>query len=553
MLEWIHISLFGITVGGCAVAVWRARTIRHAETRIGLVGLLITSGLWAAAQLITLLDVSLTTATVAYQLGLIPGLATVGAWLYFCSAYTGHEYHRVRTYRYAAITVFASIISLKLTNPIHQQYFTIELTTTPFPHANVVLLELHWAVTVLAYSLTAVGFYMLFQTFVRSEIETRLLGVLVSLTALPVIFNVLSIVGVPWLVNVNYEPIGVAFFALGTLYVASDSFENVRWTNQQQLLDNISEGVLVIDDENRIQSFNAAAEALFEGISVGDVYTTLLPDHAGDSGQPSNDASVHDGRTIAIDGDENVRYYLLNTEPVTIGPTRSGRTVVISDITPFERKRRRVEQQSEQMEGLAAAIGHELRNVLTKANGNLHLSRELTDADNDEKLRELLGEAADATSRASTVVDDLVIAAKFSLPVTKTSRISVEPTVQRAFSLAGADSVSLVVADEWCIEAEESRWIELIKNVSRLTTAMDASELAVSRGEGKITFRADGVSLPTGDTEALFEYGSPVPCARAGMLGPNIRALAHAHGWEVSATLIEPDGIEINVTGITDA
>jgi len=40
-----------------------------------------------------------------------------------------------------------------------------------------------------------------------------------------------------------------------------------------------------------------------------------------------------------------------------------------------------------------------------------------------------------------------------------------------------------------------------------------------------------------------------VPHAAAGMLGPNIRSLAQAHGWDVTAHTPDSGGIALTISG----
>jgi len=550
MLRLLYIATFGAAAGGCAVAVWRARSIPHAETRIGLTGLVGISGFWAAMELLTFFEISLTAATVAYQLGLIAGFATVGAWLYFCSAYTGHDYHRVPAYRYAAVAVFVFISALKLSNPIHGQYYSVEIVTTPFRHASVTLFELHWAVTILAYSLTAVGFYMLFEAFVRSDVETNLLAALVGITALPVVFNVFSVLGVSWLVSKNYEPIGVAVFALGALYVASDTFGEVNWISHRPLLDDIDEAVLIVDEDGRILTHNTAARRLFEGISTESNISEMFSDETIPREPAAGEPEFEIARTVTVEGATDDRHYSVSETPFEIGPNRDGRALVISDVTALERKRREVQRQSEQLEGLAAAIAHELRNALATADGNIRLGRELIKSGTAEEAIRPLEQASEATNRGLDVVEDLITATRLSLSVTDTSRLSFGATVREGVSTAQVGDVSLVIENDGAIRAERTRWVELVRDVARLAVAMDATELVAERTTDGVSFRTDGRSLPADKTARLFEYGTPVPHAKAGLLGPNVKTLAYAHGWEVSACPLDPTGTEIRVTGI---
>ncbi|PSP53412.1 histidine kinase, partial [Halobacteriales archaeon QH_7_68_42] len=84
----IYVLAFGLAALGCFGTLARARRIEDRDTRRGLVGLLASSGGWAAFQLALLVVERPAVKYLAYEVSLVVGLATVGAWLYFCSAYT---------------------------------------------------------------------------------------------------------------------------------------------------------------------------------------------------------------------------------------------------------------------------------------------------------------------------------------------------------------------------------------------------------------------------------------------------------------------------------
>jgi signal transduction histidine kinase len=549
-LQLLHITLFGGAAVGCGLALRQARTITHKETRYGLSGLVVITGIWAATQALIFSGVSGAVAVVTYQVGLICGLSSVIAWLYFCSAYTGHDFHRTDRYRYATAVVFLGVVGVKLTNRIHGQYFATEAVTEPFRYTRIELLTLHWAVAGVVYSLTAIGFYMLFRTFVRSGIRTTKLTVLVGLTSVPVALNMLSVGGVAGLVGANYEPIGVAAFALGTVYTSKETFERVRWSSDRRLLEQINDAVLVVDEDGSVQRFNAAAAELFDSLESGVSLSIVLPDGGRDAGETLDAASTDSGEILSDTQNGESRYYLLNQTDVPVGPGRTGQALVVSDVTEMEQQRRQLDRQSEQLEGLAAAIAHELRNTVGIAHGNLRLAEEAI-AEENQTARELLSSASEATERVKEVVEELQTVARLSQQVTRMSTLSLEATVRAEVEKADTSGLSVDIVSEGEFEAASSRWTKILRNVIRLATETGASELSVSIAADTIRFRTDGASLPSEHPAALFEYGTAVPHAEAGMLGPAVRTLGRAHGWEVSAHSLEPSGIEVRLTGVT--
>ena len=130
--------VFGATAVVCFAAVSRALDrVEDSDTRIGLVSLLVTTGLWTSFYVGRILSPSPDVQLTFYVLGLTTGLASIGAWLYFCSAYAGKPYHRNPVFRRAAVLAFAIILAIKLTTPTHGLYFSTTPATTPFPHLTI--------------------------------------------------------------------------------------------------------------------------------------------------------------------------------------------------------------------------------------------------------------------------------------------------------------------------------------------------------------------------------------------------------------------------------
>jgi hypothetical protein len=112
----LYVTVFGVATLACVAGAWRARKVESPDVRRGLIGLLGTSSLWAGAHVGMFLASSPFLKTRLYEAGLAVGFATVWAWLYFCSAYSGRSLHRSRTARAGALLLFGAVTLTKLTN-----------------------------------------------------------------------------------------------------------------------------------------------------------------------------------------------------------------------------------------------------------------------------------------------------------------------------------------------------------------------------------------------------------------------------------------------------
>jgi len=122
-ISWWFVGLFTLSGAACFAAVLHGSHLQNGDARRGLRWLLIVVGVWGILQAGVLVAGYESTATLLYTLSLVVGFTTVFAWLYFVSAYAGHEYHRQPVYRWAGVLLWIVVTGTKITNPIHERYF----------------------------------------------------------------------------------------------------------------------------------------------------------------------------------------------------------------------------------------------------------------------------------------------------------------------------------------------------------------------------------------------------------------------------------------------
>lgn len=267
-LQGLYVAVFSLAGTICLGALLGVRTLSHSDIRRGLGGLFLLNGLWALLMAVRLLLPSLSSKRVVYLVGLIAGIATVFAWLYFASAYSGRQYHRSRSLRLVAVAVFAAIVLVKLTNPIHGAYMDVQIVAEPFRHARVTHFAPHWMVTGFSYTASGIGFWFLFDSFAEADTRPTTLYLLVSVTALPLVPYVAAYYDEGALLVLNYEPIGVAIFALGILWYARGEFTRLSNPDQSSIAESISEGALILDEQGTVLNYNDSAASVLENDPV---------------------------------------------------------------------------------------------------------------------------------------------------------------------------------------------------------------------------------------------------------------------------------------------
>ncbi len=531
-----YFLMFSVATTVCAVAAVRANKIEDDETSRGLVALLATTGGWAFFELGLLVVPSPAVAYGLYELSLIVGLATVGAWLYFCSAYTGRSFHKDRLYRNTAVGVYLVIVGIKLTNPIHGLYFATELTTTPFPHLAVEHGIIHWVVSGIAYALASVGLFMLYEMFLEANYDTTPLAVLAAATAMPVALDVTGF-ATDVLLDVNYEPLGVAVFAAGVLYVFKDRFFAV------QLANDVDEAIVHIGPDGRIQRTSDRADREFPMLAdaTGEPLSSAFPAAADRLADPD--------RVLEWDRDGDTRYYLINDISATLGQTDIVRSVVFTDVTEAETRRQELSRHNAQLEGFAAAIRHNLLNTLQVVEARLaHADRALGNGA-VQKANESLVKASEASNTMTDTVDDLSVLARDGQTVEEMQQVPFAETVSDAFADVETGQIDLVVTQDGTIRADERRLRKILENGFEFAAYNDAATVTVSLRDDGFEIADDGDPPDETDVEAFFQYGRAVPDADTGMILPNLEMLVRTQGWSVTIDLAYDDGFQFVVSG----
>jgi signal transduction histidine kinase len=343
-----YLVAFGGAALACLALVPRSQRVDRRDVRIGLLALMITSGGWAALHVGMLIAPTLSWKTGFYEAGLTVGFGTVWAWLYFCSAYSGRSLHHSRSAQWGSLLLFGTVTVTKLTNAWHGLYFSGTLTASPFPHLEITHYPLYWGTAGLSYALAAVGFFMLFDSLRRVQLGAGLLMGLFGLTALPLAANVAGYIS-PVLLDLNHEPVGVAVFAAGVLYVSTRRFEGAGRAGRHD------KPALVLSDEGRLRNCNEAAVTLFPHLDSANVFgrplSTLLPSvttalsadaENGRASPPTDVISIEDAGPTETSAP---RYYQVTLSP--FGARGDGQLVILTDVTEQTLRRRSTARERE--------------------------------------------------------------------------------------------------------------------------------------------------------------------------------------------------------------
>jgi signal transduction histidine kinase len=543
-IMWSFAGTFALAAAVCLAAAARGSALRDPEARAGLRWLLLTVGAWSALQTGVLLAGTESVAVTLYTLELLVGFATVGPWLYFASAYAGHDYHRRPLYRRLAVGVYLLIAGLKLTNPIHGWYYSASFQAEPVRRLFIDHGTLYWGSFVLAYALTAIGFAFLYRLYRDSEHSSATLVGLFAITGVAVVPNTVSRMTTSVLPPLNYEPIGVALFALGTLYLVEDTFLAVEEGAKRSFVERTAGGIVILNDDGTVREFNERAGEMFSRLTERGPGTPL-------SAVAPAIASADDGaetrlvETANASGDERV--YCVTEESLGIGGESFGRALLVQDVTAIERQRERLGRHEAQLGDMAGAIAHELRNSVSVADGYLGAAADQLAAGDVEAATESVTVADRRVARIGRIAEDLYTLVEYTRDGGDVRPVDLRTAVLDAADSSAVD-VDVSVEGDHEIEAGPTRLKQLLKNAFRFAGYNEASEVTVRVDRDGFVIEDDGRYGAAGRADRLFEYESAEPTAEAGMSLPNVRALARVEGWTVAADPSYEGGLRYRIS-----
>jgi PAS domain S-box-containing protein len=330
---------------GIGVRAYRSRDRPGATAlAVEMVAITIWCGAYALQLLATTESAALTFLRVEY-LGTVFVSVT---WLVFVLEYTGRD-DLVTRQSVAALCVIPVLTIVAVwTNPLHHVMWTERTVAGAGGLGASTLNAGFWVYFAYAYFLLAGSLWFLVTVVADPDSPHRTqAGALVVATLIPVAVQVVHIVGPAWAPTVN--PTSFSFVLSGGIAIAAIERFSLLESNpvtarvaDERVVEELEEGVLVVDETGTIVDANPTAEALLDdelasirGQQVGDCLPTLssIPDIAEFGAETT---------TLSVDGSE--RHVKVSASPVeTSRGKRSGWVVTIADMTPELRRQQRTE------------------------------------------------------------------------------------------------------------------------------------------------------------------------------------------------------------------
>lgn len=266
------------------------------------------------------------------------------------------------------------------------------------------------------------------------------------------------------------------------------------------ILDNISDGIVVLDKDGSVERVNANAAAIFSVKNAeGKNYGVLTENEKFNSGV---EKCLKTDENSSFEVKTGGKIYMTSVKMLERGYA----VIVLTDITA-------VKNSEKTRSEFFANASHELKTPLTAIKGFNDIIFLST---TDEKTKELSGKIAKETDRIVLLINDMLnlsnLEAERSPIKERVDLVKVCEDVKESLSsLAEQKKVTVEVSGSGVIEAEKEHAVELVKNLTenavRYNEAGGHVRVNVGKADGKtiLTVTDDGIGIDDKDKERIFE------------------------------------------------
>lgn len=298
------------------------------------------------------------------------------------------------------------------------------------------------------------------------------------------------------------------------------------------LIDNVPNGILVLfDAELRYRIVGPDPFPFTDRRAndiVGKTIFELFEESFYQNLEPELTATI-DGDRRSFDIEFTDRTLHIETKPVTIDEQQYG-VLLAQDVTENREMAQELERTNERLDQFASMLGHDLRNPLTIALGNLELYRETGDEAH-------LNELETALDRIDELTQDLYSLAQTASTDGDFESVSLGAVAKSAWDMVDTRSATLKTEDA-TITGSEGQLITLFENLFRNAVSHGGDDITVRVGPLSDGFFVEdsGIGISREKREEVFKHGCSTLDKGSGVGLTIVSRIADAHGLDIALT-----------------
>lgn len=556
-------TLFGIAAYGGSIAVVAVLFVtRGSQNRVEYDGFVLMLGavwLWLVAYGTALIGGSIVDPLAAYNFVLLA--ASVGAVgvFQFVLAYT-RQYTLSRRALTALLVIPVVTQVAAWTNPVHFLIWDPAITVLAGGGVSRVYGPLFYVPhAAFAYSLTFMSLGLLASHTLQTHgIYQKRAGLLLVSGLFVPVSDLVNVFGSPLGPQFDLTPLAFFQFTLVVGWVVFRyRFLDLAPIARRQAIENMNDGVLVLDDEQRILDSNAPGRAFLghETDPTGHRIEGHRPELAAAIRRISDNSAANSVDQTVTVGSLTEAVYDLNISPLSVGPEQFGHIVVIRDVSERERRIDELQRQNDRLDTFTGVVSHDLRNPLNVVSGYFELAQSDIPAEYREPIDRNI-------RRMDRMITDLLTMATAGQTVTDPNDVSLAATAQQAWGHIDTTGVefALEIPDDVVLSADHDRLLHVFENLFR--NAIDHNELPLTIRVGTVDQAAQqtdsvqsigffiedsGQGIRTADHERIFEHGYTTDRNGTGLGLAIVKEITDAHGWQIHSTSRASGGARFDI------
>jgi PAS domain S-box-containing protein len=499
------------------------------------------------------------------------------AWLTFALAYTNRtawlEWRWLLML--AAIPILTNV--LVLTNDFHgliwRSYSFYEIQAPafgPFPDSFLGMQVIHgagyWLFAAYSYACLMVSSGLIILEHLRSfAIYRRQSMWMVAAVLAPLAANFIYLTGSVPGMNKDFAPIAYALGAgIFAIVVSRYGLLDLKPFARNLLIEKMRDGMLVLDERNRIVDFNAEAATTFalDGNTVigRHLISVLSPEHGTLAGYL--EGVREEKAEISLVSNAGVQYYEVRITPLADSKGQvTGRLLVLYDVTQrkeheavLRQTNLKLESECEELDAFAHTVAHDLKNPVHTILGFCEILEEDYDSLPEELRRDAIQTITRTTHKMYQIIRELLLLASVRRHPVEIAPVDMTAVVTEVLERLRMEvenrKASITAPDMWPVVLGYGPWVEevwsnYVGNALKYAGSEPHLELGYTLDNGTAHFyvRDFGPGVPPHKQAQLF-----VPFSRVGQLPVD----GHGLGLSIVRRIMETlgGGFGVESTGI---